>query len=304
MEEADQDLRVQKEAPPDDQGPFSADELMTAVGITTRRVIVPRLRAHGLDDRWKDDVAGEVVASAWQARFSFDPELGVLQGWINRIAQRRAADRIRLETHRNGELLSEDVDGDGYTVEEQLARAGEQARRGQVDDIAVFVAEKLAIDSWLEPILAATSGVMEPSVFVHGFLTHVRYDCDVRKAAAAFGISEAKVREYKRSLELHAQVILRAWHKRVELAGEAPRLRDLIECLPEPGVAGSWTRDMAGALVTWAGPVSEVPVEHVQEHTGWTFDTSRQYLATTKTLLRVALGVLSAAPNTTKGGMG
>lgn len=277
--------------PPDE--PFTGEELHTAVRQATIRVINPRMREAGLS-RWTDDVAGEVALSAWKARASFDPELGQLQGWINRIAQRRVADRIAAESTRNGDLLAESSDSDSLSVEEQLARAAEQANRGESTDVAATVAEKLAIEAWLGPVMAATSGVMEPVAFMHAFVLYTRFDCDVKAASEAFGVPAGRVREHKRSLELHAQVILRAWQKSKTLPAQGPRLSDLIECLPEPGIAGAWTRRMAEALLSWRGKLSDVPVEHVMEATGWTFDTARQYLAITKRLLQVALGVMQA----------
>lgn len=282
------ELRDEREE--DEDAPFTGEELVAASNRARDRVIGPKLRAVGLD-RWADDVAGEVVISAWKARASFDPDLGSLQAWVNRIAQRRAADRIRDEARRNGDLLRE---GDsGRAPEEQLAAVatGPDAR---VDDVAVAVAQKLAVDSWLGPIMAATAGVMDPTAFVIAFQTHVRFDCDIKAAAVAFDLPEARVREAKRQLELYAQVILRAWHKRRELHGGQVRLADLVECLPEEGTAGAWTQTMGQALLGWRGRLDEVPVSWLEERTGWSFDTARQYLSVTRTLLRVALGVIRA----------
>ena len=161
------------------------------------------------------------------------------------------------------------------------------------------ISERLAIEGWLRPIMFTAARVMDPTAFVHGLHTHMLFDCDVKAAAEAMGISEARVREHKRSLELYAQVIQRAIAAGQALEGQI-RLSDVVECLPERGVAGSWTREMAEAVVSWPGRVDDVPVDHVMEKTGWTYDTSRQYLATTKALLSVALGVIQAEQETTR----
>lgn len=271
--------------------PFTGVALLEAVESARARIIVPMLRAAGLAG-WADDVAGEVSESAWKSREKFDPSRGRLQGWVNQIANWRTIDRINHEQGRNGDLLPEVPAG--LSVEEQLERAEEATHGREVADIAEAVVEKLAVAEWLRPVMAATAGVMDPTIFMHGLLTHIRYDGDIQTAAKAFGVSEARCREHKRLMELHAQVILRAWKTRQELAGQAATIRDLVDCLPEPGVAGSWTRQMAEALMQWRGPLSEVKAEDVQELTGWSFDTARQYLSITKTLLQVALGVMTA----------
>ena len=270
---------------------FAPEDLMEAVNVAKVRVVFPRLRQAGLV-RWVDDVVGDVLESAWKSRLAFDPEKGELQHWVNRIAHRRAVDRIAVESRKNGDLLPQDS-GDSQHLEERLASVAESAGQG-VPDVAESVVERVAIASWLRPVMAATAAVMDSQSFIYGFLTHVRFDCDVKAAAEAFGTSEARVREYKRQVELHAQVIVRAWKKRREVAPSEVRVSDLVECLPGPGVAGSWTRDMAEAVVSWPGRLDDVPVDHVMEKTGWTHNTARQHLALTKTLLRIALGVLTA----------
>ena len=279
-----------------DEPPFTGEKLMVAVNQARVRVIIPKLRSVGLA-RWADDVAGEVALSAWKSRERFDPNLGALQSWVNRIAQYRSADRIEAESRRNGDLLAE-RDGDGLSVDEQLARA-EGDRSDHVADVAESVAERMAIEEWLRPIMFTAARVMDPTAFVHGLHTHMLFDCDVKAAARVLGISEARVREHKRSLELYAQVIHRALEKGRTLT-DGVRLSDVVDCLPEPGVAGSWARQMGEAVVSWPGRIDDVPVEHVMKKTGWTYDTSRQYLATTRSLLSVALGVIEAERANTK----
>lgn len=284
--------------PPDagaGQEAFTAEELTAAVQVATKRIIRKQLRVYGLDERWAEDVAGEVIASAWQARHQFDPQLGVLQAWISRIAQRRCADRVEKEVKRNGTLLAADRDAEGRSVDEQLdiAAAKAAAARGEVDDIAVEVAEKMAVDSWLTPVMAVTSKVMDERAYKCGFLTYTRFDGSIKDAAEAFGLPTARVREFKRSLELHAQVVMRAFMAQDRLAGAPPRVQDLVDCLPEEDQPGAWTRRMAEAIASWPGKASTVTVEHVQAHTGWTYDTSRQYLNYARRLLQVAWSVIN-----------
>lgn len=274
--------------------PFTEHQLLTAVETVARRTIRPRMTAVGLS-RWSDDVAGEVIVSAWKARSGFDPELGKLEAWITGIARRRIADRIDTETRRNpGELIV----GSGeapVSVEEALDRIAAADTRSWESDIAVIVAEHLATMTWLRPVIAAASSVMETQAFMVGFLTHLRFESDVRSAAEAFRLSEQRVRDCKRLFELHCQVIRTAMDHKQAVAGRSIRISDLIDCLPGANEAGSWTRETAVAMSSWKGPIGNVPVEHVVTVTGWERNTVRQYVATTKTLLQVALGVLSAS---------
>ena len=86
--------RKNETAQPSVEGsPFSGEELMDAVQRARVRVIGPRMRAAGLS-RWAEDVAGDVAASAWKSRKGFDPRVGALQSWVNRIAHHRCSDRI------------------------------------------------------------------------------------------------------------------------------------------------------------------------------------------------------------------
>ena len=268
------------------------EEILAAAMISLHSVIRPRLQAAGLI-RWADDVRGDVVLSALKSWHSFDPEIGALQSWINRIAHNRSMDLIKNETRRNGDLLAEYPD-EGYSVEERLAHAATRVWDGtaEIEDVAVQVAEKEAINSWLNPVLRATSAVMDTTAFLHGVDAHTRFDGDTAAAAEAFGVSEARVRDHKRSLELHAQVIVKASRKRNQLDTSPVRERDLIECLPGLGEAGSWTRDTAKAIAAYPGPAVDVPVEHVVAHTGWGYNTARQYLATTRRFMGIAYGVI------------
>ncbi|GFZ85292.1 sigma factor [Nesterenkonia alkaliphila] len=276
--------------------PFTGEQLLEAGKTAGRMVIRPMMQRAGLLRFW-EDVLGETVAGAWQSRYSFDPAIGSLQAWVNRIGHNQAVTRIHAEVNKHGDLLPERPSGDGesgYTVEEQLANAASRVweHRDQYGDPAVETAEALAVESWLQPILGTASAVMDQEVFIHGLATHLHFHTDTKQAAAAFGISEARVREFKRTLELYCQVILNAWHKHAELQGKPARVRDLISCLPEIGVAGSWTTKMARAIASYPGSWQKIPVSHVQEQTGWTYNTARQYLATTVRLLSVAWGVI------------
>lgn len=274
---------------------FTNEELLAAVNIATDRIIRPRMRSYDLG-QWADDVAGEVMLSAWKSREKFDPQRGRLQSWINQIAKYRLADRVDIESRKHGHLI---LDGDdSMSPDEILERLAATAADQVVDDFAVAVAEQLATTSWLQPVVAAAASVMDTASFIVGFLTYVRFDSHAANAAEKFGVSAQRIRDCKRSFELHCQVIHRAQQKRAELVGQV-HLSDLLDCLPEEGSAGAWTRQVSAAIQTWPGRLSEVTVDHVVAETGWKANTARQYLPITRTLLQVALGVLEA--KTTEG---
>lgn len=273
--------------------PFSERQLLTAVEKVARRTIRPRMSSLGLS-RWAEDVAGDVIASAWKARSGFNPELGQLEAWLTGIARNRMADRIDAETRRNpGNLV---VGSEDATVafEEALDRITSSDPRSLGTDIAVTVAEHLATMTWLRPVIAAAASVMETQAFMVGFLAHLKFESDVKSASAAFGLSEQRVRDCKRLFELHCQVIRAAIDHKHTIGRRGIRITDLIECLPGSDESGSWTRETAVAMSSWKGPIGQVPVDHVVKVTGWERNTVRQYVSTTKTLLEVALGVLSA----------
>ncbi|SMX91425.1 Sigma-70 region 2 [Brevibacterium iodinum ATCC 49514] len=273
--------------------PFSEDELLAAVETVSKRTIRPRMASIGLS-RWADDVAGEVIVSAWKARAGFDPELGRLEAWLTGIARNRMADLIDMETRRNpGDLVAGGKDSSA-PVEEALDRIAAGDPRSWGTDIAVVVAEHLATMTWLRPVISAAASVMETQAFMVGFLTHLKFESDVRTASKAFGLSEQRVRDCKRLFELHCQVIRRAIDHKEQVSPRGIRVTDLIQCLPGADESGAWTRETAMAMSSWKGPISKVPVEHVVTVTGWERNTVRQYVATTRTLLQVALGVLSA----------
>ena len=272
---------------------FTDEELVEAANNALDRIIRPRMRSYDLV-HWAEDVAGEVLLSAWKSREKFDPERGRLQSWVNQIARHRLADRVDIEAHKHGHLV---LDGDeSLPPEEILDRLAATAADQVVDDFAVAVAEQLATTSWLQPVVAATASVMDTANFIVGFLTYVRFDSHATDAAEKFGVSAQRIRDCKRSFELHCQVIHRAQQKRTETVGQV-RLSDLLDCLPEEGSAGAWTRQVSEAIRTWPGRLSEVTVEHVVAETGWKANTARQYLPITRTLLQVALGVLTARSN-------
>ncbi|MCF2571089.1 sigma factor [Brevibacterium sp. UCMA 11754] len=273
--------------------PFSERQLLTAVETVAKRTIRPKMSAIGLS-RWAEDVAGDVIVSAWKARSRFDPELGQLEAWITGIARNRMADLIDAETRRNpADLVSGPKDSPA-AVEEVLDRIAASDPRSWGTDIAVVVAEHLATMTWLRPVISAAASVMETQAFMVGFLTHLKFESDVKTASTAFGLSEQRVRDCKRLFELHCQVIRTAIEHKRSVSGRGIRITDLIECLPGADESGSWTRETAQAMSSWKGPIGQVPVEHVVKVTGWERNTVRQYVSTTKTLLEVALGVLSA----------
>lgn len=273
--------------------PFSERALLAAVETVSRRTVRPKMASIGLS-RWSEDVAGEVIVSAWKARAGFDPQLGKLEAWITGIARRRMADRIDVETRRNPSQLIAGAKDAPVSVEEVLDRIAAADPRSWETDIAVVIAEHLATMTWLRPVIAAAASVMETQAFMVGFLTHLKFESDVKTAAAAFGLSEQRVRDCKRLFELHCQVIRAAIDHKQSLAGRSIRITDLIACLPKADESGSWTRETAQAMSSWKGPIGQVPVEHVVKATGWERNTVRQYVSTTKTLLQVAWGVLSA----------
>src|SRR5699024_9029670 len=114
----------------------------------------PRMRSYDLG-QWADDVAGEVMLSAWKSREKFDPQRGRLQSWINQIAKYRLADRVDIESRKHGHLI---LDGDdSMSPDEILERLAATAADQVVDDFAVAVAEQLATTSWLQPVVAAAA---------------------------------------------------------------------------------------------------------------------------------------------------
>lgn len=283
----------------DSNASFTGTELLAAVRTVSQHTIKPRLGRVGLS-RWVPDAEGAVLESAWARRSTFDPSKGLLEAWVTGIARHRVSDIIAKENGpANGDVVMVASSSGWATPEQVLEAAATNQSGGSGPDIAEQVAEHLELMSVLRPVLAAAASVMETQSFIVGVLTHMRFDDDIAMAAKAFGLSPGRVRDCRRAFDLHCQVIRTGMELRDQVRGRGVRARDLLACLPPNGSAGASARDTAKALLAYPGAIKDVPVDHVMAVTGFERNTARQYMATARSLLQVAAGVLTS--ETTKG---
>lgn len=109
-------------------------------------------------------------------------------------------------------------------------------------------------------------------------------------ASETMGVSVTALRQARRELVRCARVVRAA--QEVARSGQAVTMRVLIGCLPDDGDAGDWARQVALACAQAGGRMEAVTVEDVMQATGFSHSTSRQYLAETRHLLRVATTVI------------
>ncbi|WP_261623248.1 sigma factor [Nesterenkonia marinintestina] len=275
---------------------FTPEELQQAVATATVQVIAPRLAQPRLR-AWREDVAQEVAIAVWEARDRFDPERGTLQRWVNAVAANKAVDMVRS---LGREALLSDDGAEGRSPAEKLEAATAESPHQRVEvDRAVVLAEQLAIKEWLDPVMAVCEQVMEKSAYLHAYLTHYRWDGCVAEAARHMPTSDNQLREYKRQLELHVQVVDRAM--RAARAGKPASFAVLRDCLPGEDTSGRWTRQVADALAAWPGRAEDMTVEYLAEATGWEINTARQRRPKVLQLLRVAATVITRYDELTGG---
>ncbi|MCV7726493.1 RNA polymerase subunit sigma-70 [Micrococcus luteus] len=229
-----------------------------------------------------EDVLQSTWESAWHSRERFDPARGSLRTWVGTIARNRAVDQLRvLKRVRAGQVAVEA----GALAREKSAVSAVLA------DPSEAVVDALAAHEQVASVMRVVEQVMESSEMAARALAVVLvYDDDVAAASAAMGVSPTALRQARRELVRCARVVRAA--QEVGRSGVQVTMRVLIGCLPSDGDAGEWARQVALACAQAGGRMEAVTVEDVMQATGFSHSTSRQYLAETRHLLRVATTVI------------
>lgn len=225
------------------------------------------------------DVAQSTWESAWRSRGNYDPDMP-LQPWVVTIARYRAID---LFNHKLDDIQKR-------KTREMHASAGERSAplfALQTADHADEVIDALDASHEITTILRIVEDVIQNrESTARGLSLILIFNDDIDAAAKSLAVSQDALRRARRELIRCCQVVAKA--KRAALEGTTqPTLRTLIECLPELTEAGDWTRQLAVAAAQ-AGGFEQVTIEHVMDVTGYSYNTSRQYLTQSTHLLQVA----------------
>lgn len=258
----------------------TGDELAEAVA-SVRGTVVAVLGPSGNGDV-VEDVLQSTWESAWHSRERFDPDRGSLRTWVGTIARNRAVDHLRAVGRSRA----------GQEALEASAVAREKTAVSTVmEDPAEAVVEALAAHREVAKVMRVVESVMESSEMTARALAVVlAFGDDVVAASEAMGVSVTALRQARRELVRCARVVRAA--QEVARSGQAVTMRVLISCLPDDGDAGDWARQVALACAQAGGRMEAVTVEDVMQATGFSHSTSRQYLAETRHLLRVAATVI------------
>ncbi|MFI8725376.1 RNA polymerase sigma factor [Micrococcus luteus] len=259
---------------------MTGDELAEAVA-SVRGTVVAVLGPSGNGDV-VEDVLQSTWESAWHSRERFDPDRGSLRTWVGTIARNRAVDHLRAVGRSRA----------GQEALEASAVAREKTAVSTVmEDPAEAVVEALAAHREVAEVMRVVESVMESSEMTARALAVVlAFGDDVVAASEAMGVSVTALRQARRELVRCARVVRAA--QEVARSGQAVTMRVLISCLPDDGDAGDWARQVALACAQAGGRMEAVSVEDVMQATGFSHSTSRQYLAETRHLLRVATTVI------------
>ncbi|MCV7620491.1 RNA polymerase subunit sigma-70 [Micrococcus luteus] len=258
----------------------TGDELAEAVA-SVRGTVVAVLGPSGNGDV-VEDVLQSTWESAWHSRERFDPDRGSLRTWVGTIARNRAVDHLRAVGRSRA----------GQEALEASAVARENTAVSTVmEDPAEALVEALAAHREVAEVMRVVESVMESSEMTARALAVVlAFGDDVVAASEAMGVSVTALRQARRELVRCARVVRAA--QEVARSGQAVTMRVLIGCLPDDGDAGDWARQVALACAQAGGRMEAVTVEDVMQATGFSHSTSRQYLAETRHLLRVATTVI------------
>ena len=258
----------------------SGEELAEAVA-SVRGTVVSVFGPAGNGDV-VDDVLQTTWEAAWKSRDRFDADRGSLRTWVGTIARNKAVDHLR----------SVAGDRDRQEVFEASAVAREKNAVSMfLADPTDEVVDAMTAHSEVAAIMRATFACMESRQMAARALAVVMvYRDDVAAASAAMGVSVSALRQARRELVRCARVVRAA--QRVAASGAPVTLRVLVGCLPDDGDAGDWSRQVALACAKAGGRFEAVTVEHIMQTTGFSHSTSRQYLADTRHLLRVASTVI------------
>lgn len=226
------------------------------------------------------DVAQATWESAWRSRSNYDSEKGSLQAWVVTIARYRSIDAVNRKL----------ADIEHQHAAELLASAGDRSEpmfSVETPDPADRVIRALDASHEITAILRVVEDVIQNQTSIaRGLSLILIFDDDIDLATKTLGISQDTLRRARRELILCCQVVGHA--KEVALQDDrAVTLRSLMSCLPEVSEAGDWTRQLAVAVAT-AGGFENVTIEHVMDVTGYSYNTSRQYLVQSRHLIQVA----------------
>lgn len=263
-------------------GRVTEQELVEAV--QSSRSVVIRTLATG----WQDDV-DDVLQTTWidaaAALDRFDSERGSLQTWVRTIARRRAVDHARARQREQ----------EGQHVLEVAAQAREQSAvtlwqdDAEIDDL---LAAQQAVEQG-GPLLRAAQRVLpNPETFQRAVETIIGCGNDISLASRRMGVSADALRAARREFVATCQVVAAAQAARN--AGRPATVATVLDCVAEsePDEAGSWRGEVAAAMAAVGVPVGEVTAGMVAERTGFSFHTSRQYLAKMQFWLSVAATVM------------
>lgn len=276
------------------------EEILAAAKVAEQQVITRMLGANPRFSREIGDITQQTILAAWWGveQGKFDPEKAPLTAWVKSIAKHKTLDHLR-RAQRPGAWQAEGLMSDTpeKTATRQMEEAKHRELRGTETDHAELYAEVEADRVWLKPILMVTVQTLDERKFFIAYLVHFKFDGSVSLAAEHLADTEEQIRKAVRMFRLHMQVISNAL--KAQRAGARGTIRDLIDCLPGDGEAGSHMRRIAEAIEAWTHqghPISTVTREFICEHTGFRHNTVRQRIKTVLTLLRVANTVITRVP--------
>lgn len=244
----------------------------------------------------EDDVADVIQStweSAWRSRHGFDPARGTLHAWVVTIARYRAIDRFNEKMRHLHQQRH-------Y---EELASAGERAEPMftlQTVDPTDGIISSLDAHHEVTSILQMVEDVISNhESMTRGVSLILLFDDDIDLAAKSLGLTKDVLRRGRRELIRCARVVVKA-QQAARNGQYPPSLRTLIECLPGLNEAGDWTRQLAMAIAQADG-LEHVTVAHVMDVTGYSYNTSRQYLTESLHLLQVAATVITRTQTPSRG---
>jgi RNA polymerase sigma factor (sigma-70 family) len=231
-----------------------------------------------------EDVLQETWISVSKARHTYDPSQGEIRSWVNTIARRRATDHLRKLTRHQA-------------VQNAVEFTAQRPSLGPFNVVEASFAD--AVDGRLDGmgrigrVLRMTREAMGGSAAFDRTMRLILFeDEDVAATARKLGVSEAAVRDSRRETIRVAHVVDRSLQKRQST--QRPTMRDLLECLPqETDGQGSWAQTM-GRAIARAGSFQAVNVATIQQITGWSYNTARQYMTETSWLMSLARTVIVA----------